>query len=482
MTEEPRLSPTELKRFEIPKEIQPALQRAGLNSPEALLNASSDELVKRLPRSVLVALRWVLAQRSASTGAATRSRKRVWRRRRRRRLTCSRVADKKKLLAPASTINKLERFLSGGGQPALLLTLLSERERDIFVRRNGLDGRPSETLASVGDRYCITRERVRQIEAKQACAIGEAIRRAYPEAVGAVALQLEAGSIATLSDLARILFGESRPTERALTRAVLGALGDTVVALEPEGTLWGHRSPVTDRFGDIVLHARRLLVKRLAIDLDALALEIAGRLGLRESSQITTIRRCLVALPTLFRRIELRGDELRNRPSSPTAKAKSFAYTYVKTQGVPVKLREIYDALRAEQPELIPNNPSERSTLHTLNAMASRDPRIAWAGPMTYALTEWGYNREVTSAGAAALEVLRNARRPLSASEIADLVVGKYRVTRDAVENAIRTEGRFVKAGRGLYAPHARASYRFSRARVRGATITDGSIDAHPLT
>ena len=100
---------------------------------------------------------------------------------------------------------------------------------------------------------------------------------------------------------------------------------------------------------------------------------------------------------------------------------------------------------------------------------------------MTYALTEWGYNRDVTSAGAAALEVLRNARRPLSATEIADLVVGKYRITRVAVENAIRTEGRFLKAGRGLYAPHARASYRFSRAKVRADDTTDSSIDAHAL-
>lgn len=45
------------------------------------------------------------------------------------------------------------------------LATCSERERDILVRRMGLE-RPVETLAEIGDSYSITRERIRQIEAK----------------------------------------------------------------------------------------------------------------------------------------------------------------------------------------------------------------------------------------------------------------------------------------------------------------------------
>jgi Sigma-70, region 4/Bacterial RNA polymerase, alpha chain C terminal domain len=45
------------------------------------------------------------------------------------------------------------------------LATCSERERDILVRRMGLE-RPVETLAEIGDSYGITRERIRQIEAK----------------------------------------------------------------------------------------------------------------------------------------------------------------------------------------------------------------------------------------------------------------------------------------------------------------------------
>lgn len=47
----------------------------------------------------------------------------------------------------------------------LSLATCSERERDILVRRMGLSC-PTETLAEIGDSYGVTRERIRQIEAK----------------------------------------------------------------------------------------------------------------------------------------------------------------------------------------------------------------------------------------------------------------------------------------------------------------------------
>lgn len=55
----------------------------------------------------------------------------------------------------------------------LSLATCSDRERDILVRRMGL-GRPTETLAEIGDSYGVTRERIRQIEAK---AVDRLIRR-----------------------------------------------------------------------------------------------------------------------------------------------------------------------------------------------------------------------------------------------------------------------------------------------------------------
>lgn len=45
-----------------------------------------------------------------------------------------------------------------------LLSLLSDKERDVIQRRFSLDGKQKETLDKIGKSYQITRERVRQIE------------------------------------------------------------------------------------------------------------------------------------------------------------------------------------------------------------------------------------------------------------------------------------------------------------------------------
>jgi len=43
---------------------------------------------------------------------------------------------------------------------------LSPREQTILVRRFGLDGKEPETLDSIGADFGVTRERIRQVEAK----------------------------------------------------------------------------------------------------------------------------------------------------------------------------------------------------------------------------------------------------------------------------------------------------------------------------
>lgn len=67
-----------------------------------------------------------------------------------------------------SAADGYDEVVRRAGIPELgaLLGALSDREREVVERRFGLGGRPEETLRAVGERLGVTRERVRQIEAR----------------------------------------------------------------------------------------------------------------------------------------------------------------------------------------------------------------------------------------------------------------------------------------------------------------------------
>ncbi len=70
--------------------------------------------------------------------------------------------EDKKLVDPASKIEDLDRF----AHVQEWMTELNENEREILALRFGLDDREPQTLDTIGKKFGVTRERIRQIEAK----------------------------------------------------------------------------------------------------------------------------------------------------------------------------------------------------------------------------------------------------------------------------------------------------------------------------
>lgn len=70
--------------------------------------------------------------------------------------------EDKKLVDPGSKIEDLDRF----AHVQEWMTDLNENEREILALRFGLDDREPQTLDTIGKKFGVTRERIRQIEAK----------------------------------------------------------------------------------------------------------------------------------------------------------------------------------------------------------------------------------------------------------------------------------------------------------------------------
>jgi RNA polymerase sigma factor (sigma-70 family) len=82
-----------------------------------------------------------------------------------RRVDAEEVAG---LLAPPSDMSPFALLSAGEERAAIdeVLATLNERERLVLLRRFGLDGDNAQDLLQIGEALGVTRERVRQIEAK----------------------------------------------------------------------------------------------------------------------------------------------------------------------------------------------------------------------------------------------------------------------------------------------------------------------------
>ncbi|HMB15874.1 MAG TPA: sigma-70 family RNA polymerase sigma factor [Pelovirga sp.] len=85
------------------------------------------------------------------------------------------TVEDKNLVDPASTIEDVDLFV----HVLELMDALTETERDILIMRFGLDDSEPQTLDTIGQLFGVTRERIRQIEAKSLATLRKAAQQKF---------------------------------------------------------------------------------------------------------------------------------------------------------------------------------------------------------------------------------------------------------------------------------------------------------------
>jgi RNA polymerase primary sigma factor len=81
------------------------------------------------------------------------------------------------MVDPGSMIEDLDRF----AHVMEWMDDLNDNEREILVMRFGLDDREPETLDTIGQKFGVTRERIRQIEAKSLAKLRKTVQERLPD-------------------------------------------------------------------------------------------------------------------------------------------------------------------------------------------------------------------------------------------------------------------------------------------------------------
>jgi predicted transcriptional regulator len=335
-----------------------------------------------------------------------------------------------KIIKPEFPHDKPEFFQSVCNVINTFLPKIKQRNREIFLRRTGLLNGKEETLESIGFSFDLTRERVRQIEKTVKLKLVKLIRRESRDILDIIIKEINNQIVLSLEDISNIyhnLIKENyKFSKNAIVNLIMEAVGKEVLFISSSGNLWTVSKKIAILYPDIIRIARRIL-SGLTMDLEPLAIEVSREIGFREKAEIEVIKKIFCASTRFLNIVDIQDYYSFNIISPKSQKLsnirKDFAYFYIKGQGVPVNLREIFRAMQEEVPHLLPQEVGLSASLHMLDSNLERDKRLAWAGQSTFALVEWGYEYEVRTIDKAIERLLRRVGRPMSTEEICNHIL-----------------------------------------------------------
>ena len=319
---------------------------------------------------------------------------------------------------------------------------LGERRKSILTKRIGVrHGQSRKTLEAIGREFDLTRERVRQIVAAGLKLVLKNIKTHRSDVYPKVRAFIHTRSVASLDEIASAIpnVGSSKLYDsKACIRLLLFANPVEIHHLDPSGSVWVSKG-ITAAFNTKVLRTARTILNGIPMTCMEASVEIARSLQQFDDRQVDTIQKLLLNSRGRFRIEESpKGQIIHPVRQNSQDRRRGFIYNYIKEQGVPVHLQEIFSALQDAEPELIPDSSTRISAVHAVYGSLERDDRFAWAGSSTWGLREWGYASRGRSIGAAALEVLRACGVPLSTARIIKELSHLYRVSSQGVSVALK--------------------------------------------
>lgn len=329
-----------------------------------------------------------------------------------------------------------------------IFRVLSEREQKVVTHRFSLTGKRRETLAKIGARFSVTRERIRQIESSALQKLRRTISSTKLQDINLVAKNLlhQAGKVQTEEALISLTLGyfkSNSELDRNIIRLALAVDDEIIEERTSNFKLFWHFESIS--FADIKLIAKEAVrvLNKQKIVLDELRLANLIRASLANAGKkfsIELIKSVFLVDPRLKKVADSWGlMEWRNiNPRSLRDKAL-------------IIFREAQRPLHFEETvNLISEKNFDKKivTVQTVHNELIRDPRFILIGRGLYALEEWGYTEGTV---ADIIEEILEKKGPLNREEIIRQVLKQRKVKKSTILLNLQQTPWFVPTGVALY-------------------------------
>jgi DNA-directed RNA polymerase delta subunit len=325
-----------------------------------------------------------------------------------------------------------------------LLTPLQSRTKDVINNRFGLEEAERKTLEAIGQKYGITRERVRQIENFAITTIkkSEAYKETLPVFDEIRDIVKKMGGVIGEEELLGF-FSKDEITQNHIHLYLV--LSDHFTK-HREDVVFKHRWSVDNKTAEKVHGSIKKLYSSLSdselVSEDKMVTDFIEHLGeLEEEYNKQEILRSWLALSKLIGKNQLGQWGKSNSPQIKTRGIKDFAYLVLKRHGRPMHFREV-----AREINKLFDKKAHIATTH--NELI-KDDRFVLVGRGLYGLQAWGHSVGVVHEVIA--EILRENGKAMDKQDIIDEVFKRRSVKQNTILVNLQNEKYFKKTKDGKY-------------------------------
>lgn len=331
-----------------------------------------------------------------------------------------------------------------------IFMVLSEKEREVVVRRFSLDNQQKQTLESIGQRFNVTRERVRQIEkialGKLKRTVNSTKLRFVPEIAEAV-LKEQGGIMLEQDLIKRILetIENAAEVDWHIVRLAL-AISPNLSNLE-KTNLYAPSWHLTTLSSGIIRSTLDNAVSTLKVRKDVIPHDELHKLlttskGVQELDLLDTFYPSVLKADLRIKSVDEGYGLMTWRHINPRS-IRDKAYIVLKKEKKPLHFVDIANHIEESSFD------KKQVTVQAVHNELIRYPQFVLVCRGLYALKEWGYQDGTV---ADIIESLLAKKSPLSKQDITKGVLKQRQVKKGTISLNLQKNPQFVRVGRAVYA------------------------------
>ena len=330
-----------------------------------------------------------------------------------------------------------------------MFMVLTNKERDVIVQRFSLDNKPKRTLESIGQKFSVTRERIRQIEK---IALGKLRRTASTTRLAVVnefadKLIEEAGGVMLEKALVSKILLNINSDDDVDAHIIKLALNINPDLVKTEKTnvfkpFWRRKGLELSLIHAVNTAGVKALKKKADVmSRDKLVLQIRQALGDKVEGQTDPMLASSLEVDKRIKAIDGGFGLMTWRHINPRS-IRDKAYIVLKNEKKPLHFVEIANKIGEAGFD------NKVVTTQAVHNELIRYDQFVLVGRGLYALKEQGYSKGTV---ADVIESLLRKKSPMTKQEIIDGVLAQRHVKKGTISLNLQKNPQFVRVGRAVY-------------------------------